>query len=604
MERRQYVNTTPKGTETLAWLLPRGALAVALSIVFILEVGFHKPLISSGWFLVAKSAILLALWGAHATAYAVRKDRMNWLRQRGVEMAILLAASVFMFVNRGSSQVLGALLVLYILSETYVAMAQLVVRYSLLFVGSFALLVVLGTLLLLLPRATPQGNPINVLDALFTSASAVCVTGLTVRDTATQFTEFGQILILILIQLGGLGIIIFGALLATMLSGAISVRHASSLQEAVSAVEAGPGNVERLVRFVVVATLLIEALGAAALYVGWFPFAPGDAANGEHLAFHSVFVSISAFCNAGFSIYSDNLESIRYHWTTHVVIAPLIICGGLGFPVLYNMWHALVAQVKLRLGRTTVRMLNRDRMVRLNLHTKVVLVTTSVVFLLGTVGLFGGQLVPYLQHATATTPSVEAAPLPPLDGGELGRRLLDATFMSTTARTAGFNTMNMEELTTTSRFVLMMLMWIGGSPGGTAGGVKTTVVAVLLLTILATLRNRDETEAFSRSLPETLVRRAGALVMLGFVLVAITTLCLTITESFSFSFHLFEAISATSTVGLSLGLTSELTPFGRIVIIAAMFLGRVGPLAMLGAVAFARAEKARYQYPSEPVMLG
>lgn len=604
MERRQYVNTTPKGTETLAWLLPRGALAVALSITFILEVGFNKPLASSGWFLAAKSAILLALWGAHATAYAVRKDRIDWLRQRAVELAMLLAASASLLLSRGASETLGALLILYILSETYVALAQLVIRYSLLFVGSFAMLIGLGTLLLMLPRATPEGNPISGLDALFTATSAVCVTGLIVRDTAQEFTEFGQIIILILIQLGGLGIIIFGALLATMLSGSISVRHASSLQEAVSAVESGPGNVERVVRFVVVATLLTEAVGALLLYVGWSPFAPGDPTVGEHLAFHSVFMSISAFCNAGFSIYSDNLESFRYHWTSHVVIAPLIVCGGLGFPVLYNMWHALVAQVQLRLGRTTMRKTNRDRLTRLNLHTKVVLVTTAAVFLLGTLGLFTGQLVPYLQHAMATTPSVDATPLAPLDGGELGRRLLDATFMSTTARTAGFNTMNMEELTTMSRFVLMMLMWIGGSPGGTAGGVKTTVVAVLLLTILATLRNRDETEVFSRSLPETLVRRAGALVMLGFVLVAVTTLLLTISESFRFSFHLFEAVSATSTVGLSLGLTSELTSFGRLVIIVAMFLGRVGPLAMLGAVAFAGVDQARYRYPSEAVMLG
>ena len=604
MERRQYVNTTPKGTETLAWLLPRGALAVALSITFILEVGFNEPLVSAGWFLAVKFAILLALWGAHATAYAVRKDRMDWMRQRGIELVILLAASASLLMSRGASEALGALLILYILSETYVALAQLVIRYSLLFVGSFALLIVLGTLLLMLPRATPEGNPISTLDALFTSTSAVCVTGLIVRDTATEFTEFGQIIILILIQLGGLGIIIFGALLATMLSGSISVRHASNLQEAVSAVESGPGNVDRLVRFVVVATLCTEALGAGLLYLGWSPFAPADPLVGEHLAFHSIFVSISAFCNAGFSIYSDNLESFRYHWTSHVVIAPLIVCGGLGFPVLYNMWHALVAQVKLRLGRTTIRKTNRDRLTRLNLHTKVVLVTTAVVFLLGTLGLFAGQLVPYLQHAMATTPSVDTTALPPLNGGELGRRLLDATFMSTTARTAGFNTMNMEELTTMSRFVLMMLMWIGGSPGGTAGGVKTTVVAVLLLTILATLRNRDETEVFNRSLPETLVRRAGALVMLGFVLVAVTTLLLTISESFRFSFHLFEAVSATSTVGLTLGLTSELTSFGRFVIIVAMFLGRVGPLAMLGAVAFAGADQARYRYPSEAVMLG
>lgn len=604
MQRRQYVNTTPKGTENLTWLLPRGALAVALGIVFILEVGFTTPPLSAVWLTIIKSVILAAFWGAHATAYAVRRDRREWLRQRGVELALLLAASIAMFTHLRLSHALGALLILHVLLQNYVAAAQLVIRYSLLFVGSFAMLIALGALLLMLPKATPEGNPLSLLDAVFTSTSAVCVTGLIVRDTATEFTTFGQIIILILIQLGGLGIIIFGALLATMLSGSISVRHASNLQEAVSAVESGPGNVERLVRFVVVATLITEAVGAVALYLGWAPFAANSATGGDKLVFHSIFISISAFCNAGFSIYSDSLESYRYHWTSHAVVAPLIVCGGLGFPVLYNMWHALVAQVRWRFGRTTMRKMHQNRLMRLNLHTKVVLVTTAAVFLLGAVGVFAGQLVPYLQSAMTTTPAVDATPLPPLDGGELGRRLLDATFMSITARTAGFNTMDMEELTTTSRFVLMMLMWIGGSPGGTAGGVKTTVVAVLLLTIVATLRNRDETEVFSRSLPETLVRRAGALVMLGFVIVAGTTLCLTLSESFRFSFHLFEAVSATSTVGLTLGLTSELTTFGRVVIIVAMFLGRVGPLALLGAVVFAASEKARYRYPSEPVMLG
>ncbi len=604
MQRRQYVNTTPKGSESLTWLLPRGALAVALSITFILEVGFMDPLLPEWAFLAVKSAILLGLWATHATAYAVRRDRSDWLRQRGVELLILLAASAVMFLHAGAAHLLGALLILYILLQNYLALAQHVIRYSLLFVGSFAILISLGALLLMLPRATPLGNPIDPLDALFTSTSAVCVTGLIVRDTATEFTPFGQVIILILIQLGGLGIIIFGALLATMLSGSISVRHASNLQEAVAAVESGPGNIERLVRFVIVATLLTEAAGAAVLYLGWAPYAASDARVGEHMGFHSIFMSISAFCNAGFSIYSDNLEGFRYHWTSHVVIAPLIVCGGLGFPVLYNMWQTFVAQVKLRTGRLTQRQLNRQQLMRLNLHTRVVLVTTAAVFLLGAAGIFAGQLVPYFQHASTTVPSLDAEPLAPLTTGEVGRRLLDATFMSTTARTAGFNTMDMEELTTMSRFVLMMLMWIGGSPGGTAGGVKTTVVAVLLLTILATLRNRDETEIFNRSVPETLVRRAGALVMLGFGIVAGTTLCLTITESYRFSFHLFEAVSATSTVGLSLGLTSELTTFGRVVIIVAMFLGRVGPLALLGAVAFAGVEKVQYRYPSEPVMLG
>lgn len=600
MQRRQFLNTTSGGADTLSALLPRAGIAVLLSVVCMLEVGFHEPPLSGPWLTAIRSALLLGLWAAHGSAWILEKNRLGWVRAHTIELGLLIGASVFLFAHWAWSMGLIALLVIYILSQAYLALAQLVIRFSLLFVGSFALLILIGALLLMLPRATPAEEPIDFLDALFTSTSAVCVTGLIVRDTATEFTGFGQTIILILIQLGGLGIIIFGALLATMLSGSMSVRHASNLGEAVSAVESGPGNVERLVRFIVSATLITEAVGAALLYAGWRA-SRGD--GDPTLLFDSVFMSISAFCNAGFSIYSDNLESFRYHWTSHAVIAPLIVGGGLGFPVLYNLWKALEANVRRRMGRCTTRDMHRHRLVRLNLHTRLVLFTSAAVYLLGVLGIFGGQLAPGSGSAGAAGapgPTASAA----ASEESVGHRLLDASFMSITARTAGFNTMRMDELTTGSRFVLMMLMWVGGSPGGTAGGVKTTVVAVLLLTILATLRNRDETEIFGRSLPDALVRRSGALVMLGFVVVAATTMCLTITEGGPFAHHVFEAVSATSTVGLSLGLTADLTPLGRVVIVAAMFLGRVGPLALIGAVVFARAETARYRYPSEPVMLG
>lgn len=602
MQRRQFLNTTSGGADTLVALLPRAGIAVLLSVACMVEVGFHEPPLPGPWLTAIRSALLLGLWAAHGTAWLLEKNRLGWVRAHTIELSLLIGASIFLFAHWAWSMGLIALLVIYILAQAYLALAQLVIRFSLLFVGSFALLILIGALLLMLPRATPAEKPISFLDAVFTSTSAVCVTGLIVRDTATEFTRFGQTIILILIQLGGLGIIIFGALLATMLSGSMSVRHASNLGEAVSAVESGPGNVERLVRFVVVATIVTEAVGAALLYAGWRSSRAGEDPT---VLFDSVFMSISAFCNAGFSIYSDNLESFRHHWTSHAVIAPLIVGGGLGFPVLYNLWKVLETNVRRWMGRCTTRSMHRDRLVRLNLHTRLVLVTTVAVYLLGVLGLFGGQLATP-QRPDAAGAAVAAGPATSMAAAEqsLSQRLLDASFMSITARTAGFNTMRMDELTAGSRFVLMMLMWVGGSPGGTAGGVKTTVVAILLLTILATLRNRDETEIFGRSLPDALVRRSGALVMLGFVVVAATTMCLTITEAGPFAHHVFEAVSATSTVGLSLGLTADLTPVGRVIIIAAMFLGRVGPLALIGAVVFARAEKARYRYPSEPVMLG
>jgi len=599
MERRQFINTTSGGADTLGSLLPRAAIAVLLSVACMLEVGFDEPPVSAAWFTAIRSALLLGLWGAHGVAWVVEKNRLGWVKQHTVELVLLIAASIFLFAHWAWSMGLVALLVIYILSQAYMALAQLVIRFSLLFVGSFALLIVIGGLLLMLPRATPADHPINFLDAIFTSTSAVCVTGLIVRDTATEFTRFGQTIILILIQLGGLGIIIFGALLATMLSGAMSVKHASNIQEVVSTVEGGPGNVERLVRFIVVATLLTEAVGAAFLYFGWGPFVADGIIDPDRHGFNSIFISVSAFCNAGFSIYSDSLESFRHHWTSHAVVAPLIVFGGLGFPVLYNVWQVISARVRLRLGRMTARRMYEERLIRLNLHTKVVLLTSVSLFVLGAGAIGLCQLAPQVRSAAGVESNA-----PTSAELDLGGRILDASFMSITARTAGFNTVRVEELATPSRYVLMMLMWVGGSPGGTAGGVKTTVLAVLLLTIIATLRNRDETEVFGRSLPETLIRRAGALVMLGFVVVSLVVLGLTITETGDFETQLFEAVSATATVGLSMGLTGDLSEPGRVIIVFAMFLGRVGPLALIGAVVFAKAEASRYRYPSEPMMLG
>lgn len=602
MERRHFLSPTKEGAETLGWMLARGVLAAALGIVCIIEVGFDPAPIPQGWFLGWEAVLLLGLLGVHVAAMTLGKGGAGWIRGQWAEIAILLAAVVSLFAARSWSLAIIALLVIYILSQTYLSLAQLVIRFSLLFVGSFALLIFIGALLLMLPRATPPGNPITFLDALFTSTSAVCVTGLIVRDTATDFTRFGQTIIILLVQLGGLGIIIFGALLATMLSGSMSVKHASNIQEVVGTVEGGPGNVERLVRFIVIATLVVEAIAAALLFIGWSPeLLPEGLTIGDRM-YYGVFISISAFCNAGFSVFSDSLVGFRYHWTSHIVVGLLITLGGLGFPVLYNLWQVAAARLRVRFGRLTRRELHRQRLVRFNLHTKVVLATSLAVFLLGTAGIFLSQLA-HREGMPAGEPQRAASP-EPLSAGEIGRLTLDSSFMCIAARTAGFNTMNMHELTMPSRYVLMMLMWVGGSPGGTAGGVKTTVLAVLLLTIVATLRNREETEVLGRSLPEALIRRAGALVMLGFVVISLVVLGLTITETGDFETQLFEAVSATATVGLSLGLTGDLSEPGRVIIMMAMFLGRVGPLALIGAVVFARAEASRYRYPSETMMLG
>ncbi|MFG0330015.1 MAG: TrkH family potassium uptake protein [Phycisphaerales bacterium] len=599
MNQRQFIKGSTSGVEAFHWLLIRLFAALAANVVTLLEVGFYDPIITPGWTHFFQALFLCLIWIVLILAYLTRKNRRVWIRSRVRELVLLSLATLSVLGRAEVTTLLLVLLLILYFVRVYVVLAHMVVRPGLMFLSSFILMIVAGAILLRLPRATPPGDPISTLDSFFTATSSVCVTGLIVRDTATEFTRFGQVIILTLIQLGGLGIVIFGALFATMLGGSLSLRHAASVQEVVRSAEGGIADIDRLVRFVVVATLLTEAVGALLLYPAW----PQDLAAGERV-FLSVFVSISSFCNAGFAPFTNSLVNYRYEWAPHLVVAPLIVLGGLGFPALFNLWQVFYSKVQVKIGRKRRRRGYEDRIVRINLHTKIVISTTLALYLFGVVAIMGGQLSPYLHEFLRLTDPDAVRTLPTLDGPQVWRHTLDASFMSITARTAGFNTLPMEELTPSSQFVLMLLMWVGGSPGSTAGGVKTVAIAVLLITIWATVRGRRETEAFGRSIPDELVRRAGVLVMLGFFTVAATTYALTITEAPALAEKIFESVSAVSTVGLTLDYTDDLTPAGRLIIIFAMFLGRVGPLVMLGTLAFGASGRARYRYPAESVVMG
>ncbi|MBL1217053.1 MAG: hypothetical protein D8M59_06100 [Planctomycetes bacterium] len=606
MNLSAWLTTRYPAEERFAQLLPRLAVVLLLNVVTLIEIGFYSPPFGPGTLVFLQIMGLAVMYGTYVWAvWRARRVRPSLLLGMKAEVITLVAATIALPIHHGAGTALFGVLAVFLFTRTYVHMAQLVQRASLLLVSSFVLLILIGTVLLLLPRATPADNSIAVLDALFTATSAVCVTGLIVRDTATEFTTFGQTIILILIQLGGLGIIVFGSLFAVLLSGTLSLRHRVSISEAVQSAEGGISNVDQLVRFVVVATLAVEAVGALLLYT-LLGTESGSSTAGSGRLFDSVFVSISAFCNAGFSPYTESLGAYRYASAAHLVVVPLIVIGGIGFPVLLNCWQVLIARVRVALARR--RGLPRpqfDRLIRLNLHTRLVLGTTAALYVAGTLAVTVGQLTPNIHQALNLNVTANAPQVEPITPANLSGHVLDASFMCVSARTAGFNTMDMTELTPSSRFVLMILMWVGGSPGSTAGGVKTIAVAILALTIWATVTGRSATEAFRRTIPEGLVRRAGVLVMLGFVMVSLTTYCLTITESPRFADKLFESISACSTVGLSMGLTEELTSAGRIVIILAMFAGRVGPLAVFGLITFRHYESVtRYHYPSESVLIG
>ncbi len=469
----------------------------------------------------------------------------------------------------GISQMLVVLSMVVRLVRYNEALARLKLSPSALFLLSFLVLILLGTLLLLLPRATTHS--ISWIDALFTATSAVCVTGLIVVDTATAFTIQGKVILLILIQLGGLGIMTLTTFLALFFSGSISVRERLMLSTILS--EENLGEVTSLLVRIAVYTFIIEAIGAGLLYLSYGVEQGFDLRKFWFAIFHAV----SAFCNAGFSLYSENLANpeVQYNFSWTAIIAMLVILGGLGVSVLSNL-------AELRPWKSPVYRMQH----RLTLHTKLVLVTTAVLLVAGTL------VIAFFEwnHLYQDMPIAE--------------RLYRAFFFSVTARTAGFNIDPVEALSLPSVFFLLMLMWIGASPGSTGGGIKTTTFAVAALNVINIVRGKQRVEIFYRQIPIENIRRAFSIVLLtAFFIGAMTVLLLLFEPDQSLEDLLFEVTSAVGTVGLSRGITSSLSWQSKIVIILAMFIGRVGILTFLFAM-FRQEYEPRYKFPVENVIVG
>jgi len=535
---------------------------------------------------------LLRLWLA--------RDRRWYLTHHWLDFALLAALPLVLFAAYElRSHAFSTGMLYLVITQVYI-LATLVLRAvglnlklsgsgippNWLLIGSFLLLALAGSGLLMLPAAIQPDayGTWGYGDALFTSVSASCVTGLVVVDTGTHFTLFGQVVILGLIQFGGLGIMLFGTVLALLVGRGLTLRGSDTVSRFMAT--DNRGEIGRVAAFVVLTTLAVEAVGALLLYP---MFAGGHDAfarplTGLGAAWHAVFHSISAFCNAGFSLYGESLmHSTTRGWQVLGIFAPLIVLGGIGFPVLRNMGRTVRSLVRRRHwpGRPVPQDRRRLPRIRLNLHTRVTLTATAVLIPLGAAGLW---LFQWLAGS-------------PIGPGQ-------ALFQSVTARTAGFNSIDMGTLSSAGKLLMCGLMSVGGSPASTAGGLKTVTLVLLVLAVWNTMRRRREFELLQRSISAELVRRTTALTVLYFFLVAATVIGLALTMPAAPVVDLlFEACSACATVGLTTGITAGLTPSAKLLIMVAMFAGRVGPLTILLALT-TRLRTTDYSYPTEHVIIG
>ncbi|WP_232380942.1 TrkH family potassium uptake protein [Paenibacillus tianjinensis] len=427
----------------------------------------------------------------------------------------------------------------------------------------FATAILIGTLLLMLPYSSASGHSLRFIDALFTATSATCVTGLVVVDTGTYFSTFGQIVILVLIQVGGLGFMTMATLFALLLKRRISLRDRLILQEAMN--QSSMEGIVRLIRKVLVYSLIIEASGAVLLTLRW----AADMHVGRALYF-GVFHAVSMFNNAGFDIFGDYRSLTGYAGdpVVNIVVMFLIISGGIGFIVMADL-------IDYRKSR------------RLMLHSKVVLSMTAALISIGTVVIFIFEF---------TNPNT-------FGQLNLGSKIWAAFFQSVTPRTAGANTVDIAGLRQATQFFMVILMFIGASPGSTGGGIKTTTFTLMIGAVVSMLRGREDIVLFRFRLAQERVFKALTITLLALLLVVAVSMVLSTTEGRPFLMILFETTSAFATVGLSMGLTPELSETGKILICLTMFAGRLGLLTLAYALG-PKQGKALYKYPEGKMIIG
>lgn len=442
------------------------------------------------------------------------------------------------------------------------------------FIYSFLLLIFAGTGLLMLPEMTTQAGGMPFIDALFTSVSASCVTGLAVENTATYFTFKGQLVILLLIQLGGIGILTFATFFALFLKKGVGISHQAMIRDFMA--EESLFNAKGMLQQIIVYTVLLESLGAFLLFILWDARAPFIDDTGE-LLFQSIFHSVSAFCNAGFSLFGNGLyeDWVRNAHLIHLVVAMLIIFGSLGFPAMRDIFS--FGNIRSRLHAPWKKW---------KLSTRIAVWASFVLI------VFGMLVTRYTeQHHTLANESGFSA-------------WLHAFFQSVTTRTAGFNTVDIGALSVPTTILFIFLMFIGASSGSTGGGIKTSTFVLIFLAVITTIRGKKSLELGSRSIPFDLLNKAFTIFIFSATYILVGTFFLALFEpKMSVLDLVFEQVSAFCTVGLSRGITADLSVPSKLILVSSMYIGRVGTLTLAFALA-SRVETTSYRYPKAHILVG
>ncbi|MEZ4907889.1 MAG: potassium transporter TrkG [Saprospiraceae bacterium] len=448
-----------------------------------------------------------------------------------------------------------------------------------LFFLSFLVIILVGTIILKLPNSTYDG--ISWLDAFFTSTSAVCVTGLIVVDTATYFTTFGQSVIMILIQFGGLGILTFVSYFSYFFKGGSSFENQIVLQDMTSSDKIG--EVFKMLKNILLITFIIEFLGGIFIY---FSINSMTELSFEDQVFFSIFHSVSAFCNAGFSTLTNSLNEngYQYNYNLHLSIIFLLVVGGLGFPIVSNSLYYLKYKF-LNIISPLTRQKKKIKPWIFNLTSRITISTTLTLIVIGTIFFYFSEF-----HHTLS------------DHSNYGK-IVTALFESTTPRTAGFNTVNMNNFSMPTLIFVIFLMWIGASPASTGGGIKTSTFAIAIMNFISIARGKDRVEIYRRQISDFTIRRAFGVIILSLLTIGGGIILISINDGDKGLLNIiFESFSAYSTVGLSLGITSSLTEYSKFVLIALMFLGRVGMMTFLFAI-IKKEKYSNYRYPNSEILI-